>query len=233
MKHIWKMMGVACVCGLLLLTNSGNVQAAQAAPEVTHTSSYLVKIDAPSVPVYASANDRSQKQAEAARGEVYEVLGQTSSGWAKIQTGDTTGFIKVPGKAVLVEKTKETVDQTRKTRRELVEFALQFVGGSYQYGGADPNTGVDCSGFTRYIMKRAAGIVIPHSSVGQALCGNEVTVENMSPGDLIFYGASSGSINHVAMYIGDGMVVHASTESTGIKTSPYNYRTPVKVVTLF
>ena len=61
--------------------------------------------------------------------------------------------------------------------------------------------------------------------------GREVTVDQMRPGDLLVY--SSGSrINHVAMYIGDGQIVHASTERTGIKTSPYNYRKPVKIVSL-
>ena len=57
----------------------------------------------------------------------------------------------------------------------------------------------------------------------------ELVSHQMQPGDLIFYGSGRG-INHVAMYIGDGKVVHASTERTGIKTSPWNYRTPVKIV---
>ena len=54
----------------------------------------------------------------------------------------------------------------------------------------------------------------------------------MRPGDLIFYAGSSGTINHVALYIGNGQIVHASTEATGIKTSPYNYRKPVKIVSV-
>lgn len=52
----------------------------------------------------------------------------------------------------------------------------------------------------------------------------------MRPGDLVFYSKNGKNINHVAMYIGDGMVVHASTYKTGVKTSPWNYRTPVKIV---
>ena len=59
--------------------------------------------------------------------------------------------------------------------------------------------------------------------------GTAISADQMQPGDLIFYGSGRG-INHVAMYIGDGKVVHASTERTGIKTSPWNYRTPVKIV---
>ena len=116
-------------------------------------------------------------------------------------------------------------------RRQTVEFALQFLGGSYVFGGVDPNKGVDCSGFTRYILQHAASVSLPHSSRGQANCGTPVSEEEMQPGDLIFYG-DGGGINHVAMYIGNGQVVHASTEATGIKTSPYNYRKPVKIVSV-
>lgn len=112
-----------------------------------------------------------------------------------------------------------------------MEYALQFVGGRYQYGGVDPNKGVDCSGFTRYVLGKAASISLPHSSTGQSSYGKAVTEDQMQPGDLLFYGGGGG-INHVALYIGDGEVVHASTEKTGIKTSPYNYRKPVKIVSL-
>ena len=107
----------------------------------------------------------------------------------------------------------------------------QFIGGSYVFGGVDPNKGVDCSGFTRYILQNSASVSLPHSSKGQANCGTPVSEEEMQPGDLIFYGDDTG-INHVAMYIGNGQVVHASTEATGIKTSPYNYRKPVKIVSV-
>jgi cell wall-associated NlpC family hydrolase len=130
-----------------------------------------------------------------------------------------------------VEKTTEKVDEDVKMRREVVEYALQFVGGRYVYGGTDPNSGVDCSGFTRYVLSRMASIDLPHSAKGQARYGETVSADEMQPGDLLFYSANGG-INHVAMYIGDGRVVHASTEKTGIKTSPYNYRTPVKIVSL-
>ena len=131
----------------------------------------------------------------------------------------------------VIKKAHETVDEDAKMRRQVVEYALQFVGGRYQYGGVDPNKGVDCSGFTRYVLGKAASINLPHSSTGQSSYGKVVTEDQMQPGDLLFY-AGGGGINHVALYIGDGEVVHASTEKTGIKTSPYDYRKPVKIVSL-
>ena len=145
--------------------------------------------------------------------------------------GNREGYISAAGNASLVEKNRQTVDSGARQRREVVEFALQFLGGEYKYGGTDPNKGVDCSGFTRYILQNTASISLPHSSKGQSNYGTEVSEEEMQPGDLIFYGDDAG-INHVAMYIGNGQIVHASTEATGIKTSPYNYRKPVKIVSV-
>ena len=125
----------------------------------------------------------------------------------------------------------EAAAQTASARQNLVDYALQFVGGPYRAGGNDPHTGVDCSGFVRYVMQHGAGISMNRSSGSQATQGHAVNSSQMQPGDLLFY-AGGGGINHVALYIGDGEVVHASTEKTGIKTSPYNYRKPVKIVSL-
>ena len=231
MRMISKIAGIACFCGMLLLGMPAEASAAQIGPEVTTSSSYVVKIEAPQVALYASADEGSSKTGQVQRGQTYQVLGTDGSGWGKIQADGSEGYIRVSGNASLVEKTRETVDQSAKKRRETVEYALQFVGGRYVYGGTDPNTGVDCSGFTRYIMANAASINLPHSSRGQSSYGREVTLDQMRPGDLLFYGSGS-RINHVAMYIGDGKIVHASTERTGIKTSSYDYRKPVKIVSL-
>ena len=231
MRMISKIAGIACFCGMLLLGMPAEASAAQIGPEVTTSSSYVVKIEAPQVALYASADEGSSKTGQVQRGQTYQVLGTDGSGWVKIQADGSEGYIRVSGNASLVEKTRETVDQSAKKRRETVEYALQFVGGRYVYGGTDPNTGVDCSGFTRYIMANAASINLPHSSRGQSSYGREMTLDQMRPGDLLFYGSGS-RINHVAMYIGDGKIVHASTERTGIKTSSYDYRKPVKIVSL-
>lgn len=114
-------------------------------------------------------------------------------------------------------------------RQQVVNYALSFLGGPYRYGGNDPRTGVDCSGFTRFIMSNAAGVQLARSSGSQAGQGVAISAEQMQPGDLIFY-SKGGSINHVAMYIGSGKVVHASTYATGIKISDWNYRTPAKII---
>lgn len=228
---VLKLSGALCLCAGLVLSNPGDSQAAVKQAEVKTRSSYVVKIEAPSVDVYTYASELSQKQGQVMRGQSYEALTSAGQGWVKIRTGGREGFIRASGNASIVERARETVDENIKKRRRVVEFAMQFVGGKYVYGGSDPNQGVDCSGFTRYVLSKSASISLPHSSKGQASYGRTVSLEEMQPGDLLFY-SGSGGINHVAMYIGDGKIVHASTEKTGIKTSPYNYREPVKVISL-
>ena len=126
----------------------------------------------------------------------------------------------------------EAAEATANARQNLVNYALQFVGGPYRAGGNDPRTGVDCSGFVRYVMQHGAGISMNRSSGSQATQGHAVNSSQMQPGDLLFYSGGSG-INHVAMYIGDGKIVHASTYATGIQISKWNYRNPVKIVSMF
>ena len=104
----------------------------------------------------------------------------------------------------------------------IAAYALQFVGNPYVSGGTSLTNGADCSGFT-WAVHQHFGISIPRVSTAQANSGKEVSVGSMLPGDIIYYG------NHVAIYIGNGRVVHASTQKTGIKTDRYNYRTPITV----
>lgn len=118
--------------------------------------------------------------------------------------------------------------QVASKRQNVVNYALQFVGGPYRAGGNDPHTGADCSGFVKYVMQYGAGVNMNRSSVTQSTQGVAISANQMQPGDLIFYGNGS-RINHVAMYIGNGQIVHASTYATGIKISNWNYRTPVKI----
>ncbi|MEH2928421.1 peptidoglycan endopeptidase [Clostridiaceae bacterium] len=130
------------------------------------------------------------------------------------------------------EAAKSAEKQAADARQNLVNYALQFVGGPYRAGGNDPHTGADCSGFVKYVMENGAGISMNRSSSSQSTQGTPVSASQMQPGDLIFYGNGS-RINHVALYIGNGQIVHASTYKTGIKISNWNYRTPVKITSVF
>lgn len=114
------------------------------------------------------------------------------------------------------------------TRNKIVNYALKFQGNPYVWGGTSLTNGTDCSGFTQSVF-RDIGVSIPRDSRSQAGSGKRVSVSSVQPGDLIFY-AKRGSINHVAIYIGNGKVISASSPDTGIRITSYDYRTPVKAV---
>lgn len=230
-KNLWELTATVCLCGFFLSVMPGEARAAAYAEGqvgVETSSSYVVKVDAPSAELYITRNEHSNVVGTAIQGETYDVLSY-ENGWVKIDTGSTTGYLRTASQATVVETTKEKVDEETALRAQVVEYALQFVGNRYVYGGTDPNTGVDCSGFTSYVMRRVAGVSLSHSSAAQAGEGRSVGTGNPKPGDLVFY--SNGSrINHVAIYMGNGQIVHASSAKTGIKVSKWNNRTPVKVV---
>ena len=112
------------------------------------------------------------------------------------------------------------------TGASAASYAQNFLGNKYVYGGTSLTNGTDCSGFVQSVYSKY-GVSLPRTSSSQAGSGSSVSLDEVKAGDLIFY-SSGGSVNHVAMYIGDGKVVHASNKRDGIKISNMNYRTPCK-----
>lgn len=163
--------------------------------------------------------------------EVEEIM---DNGWVKFSLDDETAYVS--GEYVQVEERLEkAVTMTEllygqgvsDVRVSLVQYAKQFVGNPYVWGGTSLTNGADCSGFTMSIYKKY-GVTLPHHAASQANQGTKISLSEAQPGDLVFY-AKNGSINHVAIYIGSGQVVHASSPKTGIKISNVNYRTPAVV----
>ena len=114
------------------------------------------------------------------------------------------------------------------TRTALVAYAKQFLGYPYVYGGDNLISGTDCSGFVMRIFEHF-GINTGRNSREQAGNGRQIAIEAVQPGDLLFY-ASGDTINHVAIYIGGGQVIHSASERTGIIISPADYRTACRAV---
>lgn len=168
--------------------------------------------------------------------------------WAKVKVDGQTGYVskdyaKVTysfGKAKSMKQIQ--AEQAAKkasvsisssgssaTGSRIASYAQQFVGNPYRYGGNSLTSGIDCSGFTQQIMAKF-GYSISRTSSSQSGDGRAVSTSNLRAGDLVFYG-DGGSIDHVALYIGGGQVVHASNSAPyprgGIKISNVNYRTPI------
>lgn len=164
--------------------------------------------------------------------EELEVV-EVTTDWIKIEIDGDEGYVARQyvdlsyqlQKAVTVEELASSVSSIR---QQMVDYAKQFLGNPYVWGGTSLTNGTDCSGFTMSIYRKF-GYSIPRVSRSQANAGTTISVSNVKPGDLLFYGSGS-YISHVAMYIGNGQVIHASTRRTGIKISNMYYRTPIKAV---
>ena len=125
------------------------------------------------------------------------------------------------------EEERKAAEEVRlEMRQGIVDFALQFVGNPYVYGGTSLTNGADCSGFVMSVFAEF-GYELPRVAAAQCSASKKKSVADIEAGDLVFYG--EGCIDHVALYIGDGKIVHASTAATGIKVSDYDYRAPAAV----
>ena len=184
-------------------------------------------------------NVRAEKSTEA---EVLSQVGNSEAftvnsvadGWVEISVDDSVGYISQDyvtlAQALPTAKTIEQVkygDGVSDVRASVVSYALQFVGNRYVWGGTSLENGIDCSGFTMRILGKY-GVSLPHSSKAQPSCGTKISASDAKPGDLFFYG-SGRSISHVAIYIGNGQIVHASNKRDGIKVSNAYYRNPICV----
>lgn len=113
--------------------------------------------------------------------------------------------------------------------QEIVNYAAQFVGNPYVYGGTSLTEGADCSGFVQSVFANY-GIYLSRVAADQAGNGTSVDLANIQPGDLLFYSSSGGGIDHVAIYAGNGAIVHAANSNTGIVWGDAYYSTPVCAV---
>ena len=208
------------------------------------SASLMAIVNTERLNVRMEPNTDSKIWTQISKEERYSVV-QQMDGWVQIEldTGDegeesdgayiSTSDNLVEVRYALAEAIKfspmeEIANQQASRRSKIVNYALQFVGNRYVWGGTSLTNGADCSGFTQSVLKHF-GIGIPRVSRDQANAGRAVKSSEMRPGDLIFYTNSRGTVNHVAMYIGNGQVVHAASKKSGIKISSWNYRSPAKI----
>ena len=194
--------------------------------------------------VRSSADLNSSAWTKITKDQRYSVINQLD-GWVQLELdsgdddeGEQGAFVSTRDNNVSVSyalyealsyrPAQDRANQAAKRRSDLVNFACQFVGNPYVWGGTSLTHGCDCSGFTQTIMGKY-GVSLPRVSREQAKTGVKVSSENMKPGDLIFYANRRGVVNHVGIYIGNGQVVNAASRRSGIRIYRWNYRTPVAI----
>ncbi len=194
----------------------------------------MARVTTDSLKVRAEANTDSEVITLVPNGERLEVI-EVEGDWVKVGLDDQEVYVS----AEYVEVSSELSTAITMTellygqgvsdvRVDICQYAKEFLGNPYVWGGTSLTKGADCSGFVLSIFKKY-GVSLPHSSRAQANCGTTIKVSEAQPGDLIFYG-NGKTINHVAIYIGGGQVIHASSPKTGIRISNVSYRSPVKAV---
>lgn len=218
----------------------------------------VVKVQTEILRVRKKASTNSKIVTLVSEDDKLKVKKQTDD-WAKVKVDGQTGYVskdyaKVTysfGKAKSMKQiqaeqeakeAKKRVEEAARSKSvsttssgssatgsRIASYAQQFIGNPYRYGGNSLTSGIDCSGFTQQVMAKF-GYSISRTSSSQSGDGRAVSTSNLRAGDLVFYG-DGGSIDHVALYIGGGQVVHASNSAPyprgGIKISNVNYRTPI------
>ncbi len=148
----------------------------------------------------------------------FEIISELED-WISIKTTNgSTGYLYK--NYVSISDEVPTITETSGLRQQVVNYAVQFEGNHYVYGGNSLTKGVDCSGFTQQVMKKF-GISISRTSSSQINNGQRVSKSDLLPGDLVFFGFN-GRINHVALYMGNNMIIHANNPQTGIIINALN-----------
>lgn len=230
----WAKIKSGKITGYVLM--SYLITGEEAANKVKDVASLVATVtDATTLRVRESDSLLSDTIALIPEGEELEVV-ETLPEWIKVKIDQSEGYVASQyitlsyelKKAVPIEKEKTSQAGQSSLRSQLVSYAKQFLGGRYVWGGTNLKTGVDCSGFTQAIYRKF-GYSLPRVSRSQASSGKSIKSSQAKAGDLFFYGSGS-YIDHVAIYIGNGQVIHASNPRSGIKISNAFYKTPVKVV---
>lgn len=167
---------------------------------------------------YITVGNEAQKKAE-------ELVQNNDTG--NVEDAFTYAESREEEAARLQKEQEEQKAQAAGNGQAIVDYACQFIGNPYVWGGTSLTNGADCSGFVQSVYKNF-GYSLPRTCTPQSNAGTAVSLAALAPGDLVFYDHGTGSCEHVGIYIGNGQIVHASSSRTGIKISNVNYSTPFK-----
>ena len=157
-----------------------------------------------------------------------QAVDEALDGWYKITVNNAEGYISAdfaePGWYLQEAMPWTSLSSASPARQQLFAYAEQFIGIPYMMGGTSlSGGGIDCSSFVQQCLKNALGIGLDRTSRQLATRGYEVSLMDAKPGDLMFYTDAWGTIDHVAFYMGDGKILHASRSFGQVAVSAYNY----------
>lgn len=181
---------------------------AEAASLPQERAPVYVRITADSLNIRSAPGTDQEKVGKLSAGRIVETLEELEDGWYRIEEGYISAeFTEVVDPSELVQSSKG---------QEIVNYAMQFLGYPYVYGGSSPR-GFDCSGFTSYIYKQF-GYSLKRSASDQLDNGTSVSRSELQPGDLVMFkkGSSSRRASHVGIYIGNNQFIHSSTSRVGV-----------------
>lgn len=128
-------------------------------------------------------------------------------------TGDGPGFLTQAGSAM---------EQAGSAMQDVLLSALALSGTPYKFGGNTPDTGFDCSGFVRFVFSQAANLTLPHGARAISQLGKAIPVDQLQPGDLVFFNTLKHAFSHVGIYLGDGRFIHAPSSGGGVHVVSMN-----------
>lgn len=186
--------------------------------------------------IRTEANTESDIMGQLVSGDEIDVVELTNDTWVKVRIGDRYGYVAREYLAVsrdAVRLGSRSGKRPVSQGQSVVEYAKQFIGTPYVYGGSSPS-GFDCSGFVKYVYSHF-GVNLTRTSYSQVSEGTYVARENLQPGDLVFFGSAS-NVHHVGIYVSDGNFIHAPKPGKTVRIETldsgyynYNYYTARRV----
>lgn len=210
------------------------VEGDEALAMVPQVGRLVVKVDCDVLNVRTKASTKSEVLYQISQGEELDII-SINKEWIEVSVdvGQDNAFVakefvKVSFELQKAIEIEEILYGLSAERKALFDYAKKFLGNRYVYGGTSLTNGTDCSGFTMRIYEKF-GHTLPRTSREQAKVGTKITESQLKPGDLVFY-ARSGRVYHVAMYAGNGKILHAANSRKGIIISNMKYTTPYRYV---
>ncbi|XZG71282.1 C40 family peptidase [Chitinibacteraceae bacterium HSL-7] len=127
-----------------------------------------------------------------------------------------------PAEPAMAEASQPADAESTAAAQELLLQAMGLLGVQYKWGGNDPQSGLDCSGFVRYVFQNAMNIALPHNALQMSQMGRDIARDDLKPGDLVFFNTLGRAFSHVGIYMGDGRFIHSPRAGKSVRVEEIN-----------